>query len=197
MLARKGMFLANRAAKESLMWRRFLLEMRKFALVASFLFFFFGAFATYRRLILSEYQIDCFQSGYALVEALVLGKVVLVGEITRAIGLRASPLFVPTLYKTFSFSVLVLVFAVLEHFVRGFIHGENIGAIIGNLAVNDGADIVARILVMFIAFIPVFAIWEIANLAGENKLFELFFERGGTARTSLPDMTKTASLGRG
>lgn len=28
------------------MWRRFVLEMRKFALVASFLFFFFGAFAT-------------------------------------------------------------------------------------------------------------------------------------------------------
>jgi len=93
------MFLANRAAKESLMWRRFLLEMRKFALVASFLFFFFGAFATYRRLILSEYQIDCFQSGYALVEALVLGKVVLVGEITRAIGLRQAPCSFPPCTK--------------------------------------------------------------------------------------------------
>jgi hypothetical protein len=31
------------------MWQKFLVEMRKFALVAAFLFFFCGAFATYRR----------------------------------------------------------------------------------------------------------------------------------------------------
>ena len=74
------------------MWQRFVVEMRKFALIASFLFFFFGAFATYRRLILSEYQIDYFQYGYALIEALVLGKVILVGEIFHlAIGFTASP----------------------------------------------------------------------------------------------------------
>jgi hypothetical protein len=47
---------------------------------------------------------------------------------------------------------------------------------------------------MFIAFIPMFAIWEIANLFGENKLFELFFERGGTPGTGLPNMTRAASL---
>ena len=108
------------------MWRKFLVEMRKFAIVASFLFFFFGAFATYRRLILSEYQIDYFQYGYALIQALVLGKVVLIGEIFHLGGrFHGKPLIFPTLYKTFSFSILVLVFAVLEHFVKGFIHGEN------------------------------------------------------------------------
>jgi hypothetical protein len=108
------------AAKENLMWQRFLVEMRKFALVASFLFFFFGAFATYRRLILSEYDIDYFQYGYALVEALVLGKVILLGDLFR-LGDRfhGKPLIVPTLYRTFAFSVLVLVFAVSEHFARG------------------------------------------------------------------------------
>lgn len=180
------------------MWQRFLAEMRKFALVASFLFFFFGAFATYRRLILSEYQIDYFQYGYALVQSLVLGKVILVGEIFH-LGDRfhGKPLIVPTLYRTFSFSVLVLVFAVVEHFVKGFIHGENIAAIIGSLAAKDGADIAARIIVMFIAFIPMFAIREIANLFGEGKLFELFFEHGGAAGTSLSDMTKVASLHQG
>ena len=180
------------------MWQRFVVEMRKFVLIASFLFFFFGAFATYRRLILSEYQIDYFQYGYALIEALVLGKVILVGEIFH-LGDRfhGKPLIVPTLYRTVSFSILVLVFAVLEHFVKGFIHGERIAAIVGDLAAKDGADIGARILVMFIAFIPMFAIWEIANLFDEGKLFELFFERGGTAGTSLPAMSKPASLRQG
>ena len=107
---------------------------------------------------------------------------------TWAIGFTVSP---------FSFSILVLVFAVLEDFVRGFIHGENIAAILGNLAAKDGADIAARILVIFFAFIPMFAIWEIANLFDEGKLFELFFERGGIAGTGLSDMTKAASLRQG
>ena len=180
------------------MWQKFVVEMRKFAIVASFLFFFFGAFATYRRLILSEYQIDYFQYGYALIQALVLGKVVLIGEIFH-LGDRfhGKPLIVPTLYKTFSFSILVFVFAVLEHFIKGLIHRENIAAIVGSLAAKDGADIMARILVMFIAFIPMFAISEIGNLLGEGKLFELFFERGGSAGTSLPDVTKAASLSQG
>ena len=177
------------------MWQKFLVEMRKFAIVASFLFFFFGAFATYRRLILSQYQIDYFQYGYALIQALVLGKVVLIGEIFH-LGNRfhGKPLIFPTLFKTFSFSILVLAFGVLEHFVKGVIHGENLVAIFGDLASKAGADMMARILVMFIAFIPMVAISEIANPLSEGKLFELFFERGGSAGTSMPEMTKAASL---
>ena len=50
--------LFRRRGEESPMLQRFLVEMRKFALIALFLFLFFGAFATYRRLILRQYQID-------------------------------------------------------------------------------------------------------------------------------------------
>jgi hypothetical protein len=61
------------------------------------------------------------------------------------------------------------------------VNGEKIAAIVGEIAAKAGADIAARVLVMFIAFVPMFAIWEIDNLLGEGKLFELFFERGGSA----------------
>jgi hypothetical protein len=43
---------------------------------------------------------------------------------------------------------------------------------------------------MFIAFVPMFAIREIDNLLREGKLFELFFERGGSAGNRLPDLAK-------
>jgi hypothetical protein len=132
----------------------------------------------------------------ALVESLVLGKVILLGEIFH-LGESVSRLTPDRshLYRTVSFSVLVLVFA--EHFVKGSIHRENIAAIVGNLAAKDGADLAARILVMFIAFIPMFAIWEISNLFGEGKLFELFFESGFTAGTTMPGMTNAASPRQG
>jgi len=42
------------------MWSRLVVEMKKFAVIGSFLFFFLGAFATYRRLILAQYQVDYF-----------------------------------------------------------------------------------------------------------------------------------------
>jgi hypothetical protein len=175
--------------------QKFLVEMRKFALVALFLFLFFGAFATYRRLILSEYQIDYLQYGYSLIEALVLGKVILLGDVFH-LGERfhGKPLIVPTLYRTLIFSLLVLAFTLLEHFVEGFIHRQSIDAVLGEIAAKGGADIAAKILVMFIAFIPMFAIWEISNLFEEGKLFELFFEHGAKDTVGLSEMTGAASL---
>ena len=73
-------------------------------LVATFLFFFFGSFTTYRRLVLAEYQIGYFEYGWALLKALVLAKVILIGEILH-LGERFHdrPLLVSTLWKTLMF----------------------------------------------------------------------------------------------
>jgi hypothetical protein len=176
------------------MLERFIVEIRKFALVAAFLFLFFAAFNNYQRLILREYHIEYFHYGYSLIQALILGKVVLVGEIFH-LGdrFKGKPLIFPTLYKTFSFSLLVLAFAVLEHFIEGFIHGQNFAAILQEIGAK-GTDIGAKVIVMFIAFIPMFAIWEISNLFKEGKLFALFFEQGGTAGNELTDMTKASPM---
>jgi len=176
------------------MLQRFIVEIRKFGLIAAFLFFFFAAFNNYQRLILRQYHIEYFQYGYSLIEALILGKVVLLGEIFH-LGdrFRGKPLIFSTLYRTLSFSLLVLIFAVLEHFVKGFIHGQNFAASLQEIAPR-GAEIGAKIIMMFIAFIPMFAIWEISNLFDEGKLFALFFEHGGTAGNELADMTKASPI---
>lgn len=173
-------------------------EVRKMAVITVFLFLFLGGFATYRKLILSEYQIDYFQYGYSLVEALVLAKVLLVGDLMH-LGerFRNRPLIIPTLYKTLVFSLFVLAFSILEHLVVGLFHGKDVAVIIQEFASQGAAEILAKILVMFIAFIPMFAIWEISRVFGEGKLFELFFERGTTIELSVPERMKTASLQKG
>ena len=160
------------------MWSRFVVEMRKFAVIAAFLFFFFGAFATYRRLILAQYQIDYFVYGYALVESLVLAKVVMLGDMLHfGERFRGKPHIIPTLYRTFVFSILVLAFTILEEVIKGLFHGEGPMAVIARLAAMNRAEIAAKILVVFIVFIPLFSIWEIANVIGPSKLAEMFFER--------------------
>jgi len=44
--------------------QRLVHELEKYLLVAAFLFFFFGSFTTYRRLVLAEYQIGYFEYGW-------------------------------------------------------------------------------------------------------------------------------------
>ncbi|HUA33518.1 MAG TPA: hypothetical protein VMA09_07925 [Candidatus Binataceae bacterium] len=156
--------------------QRLISETKKYVGVALFLFLFFEGFATYRRLILAQYQIDYFEFGYSLIEAMILAKVILLGDMLH-IGerFRERPLIVPTLYKTFTFSLFVLAFNLAEHFVSGFVHGMNVEQIIHEIEQTGAAVFLARVVVMFIAFIPMFSIWELGEVTADGRLFELFF----------------------
>lgn len=59
-------------------------EFRLLLLISAYLAAFFVAFLTYRRLILREMGVSSFRYGYALIEALVIAKVILIG---KAMGL--------------------------------------------------------------------------------------------------------------
>jgi hypothetical protein len=54
------------------------------------------------------------------VQALVLGKVIMIGRVFRfGRGLEDKPLIYPTLYKTVVFAVFVAVFKIVEHGIKG------------------------------------------------------------------------------
>src|SRR5208283_4026979 len=80
-----------------------------------YLAFFFVMFTSYRRLILAEYQISYLHYGISIIQAMILAKVVMVGDILR-LGRRLEnkPLIFPTLYKAIVFCIWVGVFGVLE-----------------------------------------------------------------------------------
>jgi len=141
-----------------------------------------GAFAWYRRLILDEYRIGYLNYGTAVIEALILAKVVLIGD---ALGLsrghKDKPLIYPTLYKAVVFSGFVGLFAILEHMIGGLLHGKGLA---GGLVTfwNEGIyELLARCLVTFFAFIPFFAFRELGTVLGEGKLQNLFFRRRAAA----------------
>ena len=175
------------------MWSRFVVEIKKFAVIGSFLFFFLGAFATYRRLILAQYQVDYFLYGYSLIESLILAKVVMLGDMLHfGDRFRGKPHIVPVLYRTVVFSLLVFVFTMLEATVRGLFHGLGLTGGVAELRDTTHAIMAAKMLVMFIAFVPMFAIWEIANVVGPGKLFEMFFARGERVDVQLAEQTSVA-----
>src|SRR5215469_15335708 len=104
-------------------------ETKAFVFVVIYLAAFFGSFTLYRRLISSEYHVSYLHYGYAIIEALVLGKVILIGRMLH-VGerFRDLPLIIPVLWKTFWFSVLVMAFSILEHVVEGWFHHQGLEA---------------------------------------------------------------------
>ena len=102
-------------------------EMREMLLIFVYLALFFCSFTTYRMLVSHELGISYFHYGFALVKALVLAKVILLGQYVRlAMIFDDRPLIFPALYKVVVFSLFTLAFEVLEHLIGGFIHGKDL-----------------------------------------------------------------------
>lgn len=87
-----------KSARASGLRQRALEELRVFSLTALYLWFFLGSFTTYRRLVLAETGVTYLHYGIALIEALVIAKVIPVGRMfgfTRRFDQQ--PLIVPVI----------------------------------------------------------------------------------------------------
>jgi hypothetical protein len=151
-------------------------ELRAFLMISLYLFLFLGVFAIYRRLLMDQYKLNYVRMGYVAIEAMVLAKVIMIGNWLR-LGERArrGPLIFATLGRTLAFTLFAMVFGVLERGVMGLFDGKNLEAIGREIVDQDRYEILGRLLVTFFTFIPFFAIWEIGNVVGPDKLRGLFF----------------------
>ncbi|MDB6068674.1 MAG: conserved rane protein of unknown function [Pedosphaera sp.] len=166
--------------------QKFVRELIDYWITFLYLAFFFGAFAWYRRLVLAEYGISYLHYGTALIEALVLAKVILVGDALH-LGrkLEEKPLIIPTFYKTVVFCVFVGVFGVLEHTIGGLMHGKGLAGGFEELMSESKYELLAQCLVTFFAFIPFFAFKELGRLLGEGRIRRLFFQKRAATESEL------------
>ena len=159
-------------------------EMREMLLIFVYLALFFCSFTTYRMLVSHELGISYFHYGFALVKALVLAKVILLGQYVRFVRiLDDRPLIFPTLYKVFWFSLFTLAFEVLEQVIGGFLHGKDLAAVYREIISTGRDELLSRTLVVLFAFVPFFAFTEIGRVLGEGRLSALFFRTRARAKT--------------
>jgi hypothetical protein len=153
-------------------------ELKAFWLIALYLALFLSALTFYRRLILAEFGVTYLHYGIAVVEALIIAKVILIGKALRVGGRsEGSPLIVSVIVKSISFGALVLLFGILEHVVEGLLHKKDWQEILHSLVEVGIYELLARMLMMIVAFIPFFAFWEIGRVIGPRKLSGLFFSK--------------------
>lgn len=151
-------------------------EFIRYWINVAYLGIFFGLFAWYRRLILAHYEIEYLKYGVAIIEAMVLAKVVMIGDM---VGLGRKlfedrPLIYPVLYKSILFSFFVGLFAIAEGTIDGLLKGKGWTGWLVEVQDEGKYEFLARCLMVFVAFIPYFAFKELANMLGEGKLGKLF-----------------------
>jgi hypothetical protein len=164
-------------------------EIIEYWVVFAYLFWFLAVFTWYRRFVLAEYHISYAHYSFALVEALVLAKLILIGDALH-FGQRFDQkrLIVPTLWKAAVFSVWVAIFSVLEHTVEGLLRHRGLTGGLEELASTGKYELLARCLIMFSVFIPFFACKELERVLGEGQLVALFFGGRGARGTSKQPM---------
>lgn len=151
-------------------------EFKTYWIIVIYLAIFLGALTVYRRVILAEFGVAYLHYGVAVVEALIIAKVILIG---KAFGfsrwLEDKALIFPVLFKSALFGVLVFLFGILEHLVEGWFHKESLAAIFAKIVSIGTDELIARALMLIVAFVPFFAFWELGRLIGLRRLSTMFF----------------------
>jgi hypothetical protein len=153
-------------------------EFKLFWIIALYLWVFLGSFTIYRRLIIAETGAAYLHYGIALIEALIIAKVILIGKLFGfSRRFEDKPLIVPVLYKSILFGVLVMLFGVLERLVEGWFRKQ--GLVGGLMEIGELGDyeIGARALMLIVAFVPFFAFGEIGRVIGPERLGQMFFSK--------------------
>jgi hypothetical protein len=158
-------------------------EFEDLAIIFLYLSFFFCALATYSMLLLNKFHISYFTYGAALINALIIAKVILIGDYIR-LGKKqeTKPLIYSALYKAFLFGLLVLAFHILEEAIKELVHGRTIRAALHEVRIDD---LLARSLIIFFTFIPLFAFREIHRVLGEDQFRNLFYRSRETPKPGL------------
>lgn len=148
-------------------------ELKELTVLFLYLAFFFCALAAYSMLLLNEYHVRYLNFAFALINALVVAKVILIGDYAR-LGRRAEdrPLFVSAIYKAFLFALLVLLFHFVEELVKRLLHGADIARAPHEIRIDE---LLSRALVVFCMFIPLFAFREMRRVMGEDEFNALIF----------------------
>ena len=148
-------------------------EFVEMGVIFLYLAFFFCAISTYSMLLLNKFEISYFTYGASFINALVVAKVILIGEYAR-IGRKheAKPLFYSAIYKAFVFCLLVFAFHLIEEAIKELVHGHRITAAFREMRIDD---LLARTVIIFCTFIPLFAFRELQRVLGDDKFKAILF----------------------
>lgn len=178
--------LADRAPRKRSLRQIVVVEAKKFVGIFIYLFIVFGLFVLHEWVVLSQNQIDYRFYGFALINALILAKIILVAEsLNFAERFKAQPLIYPIAYKSLAFTSLLICAYIAEEIIVGMVHGKTAAEGMPDIGGGTMGGFISVGIIMCVALIPFFAFREISRAVGEAELRALMLTRGAKAAPSL------------
>jgi hypothetical protein len=161
---------------------KLIIETKKFLGMAAYLWVVFGLFAIHESIVLAKHQISYKFYGFAILNSLILAKVMLIAEDLRLgeRNFKDRPLVYPILYKAILFAVTFMCFDVVEEVLTGLVRGKTIAQSIPEFGGGSLGGIFSEALILTVALIPFFAFREIGRVLGADRLKSLLFGASGT-----------------
>ena len=162
---------------------RALSELEKYAVITVYLWLLFALFSLHKQLVLGH-GVSVWQQGFAIVNALIFGKVILIGQaLNVGKGLERRALVWVVLGKSLIFAILLLAFHITEEAIRAWFKGQPLSTSFADFG-GSVPGLMTYAAIFFVALIPFFAFQEAARLLSGGALWNLFF-RGGEQRFRL------------
>lgn len=152
-------------------------ELKRYAVISAYLWVLFSMFEVHRYAVLKEFHVTSdsgYRIGFALVNALLMGKIFLIGE-SLHVGerVKTTRLVHSVLFKAVMFALFLIVFQLIEEAIVGLIHGRSIAA-----SVPGGMDrkIVEGVMA-FVVLIPFFLYAEVQKVIGKERMHAMILEK--------------------
>jgi RND family efflux transporter MFP subunit len=163
-------------------------ETRKLFGIFIYFWVLLSLFSFHKALLLNEESL-IYQQGFALINALALAKVVLIGEFFHlGDNLKNRPLIYPIVSKSAIFAVLLICFHIIEETLVGVLHGKTISQSIPDIGGGKLQGILMVGIIMFVVLMPFFAFRELDRVIGTEELHTLLFGEDTKARAAPPIM---------
>ncbi|MEE4175817.1 MAG: hypothetical protein V2I57_16350 [Xanthomonadales bacterium] len=153
-------------------------EFRKYMLVSVYLWVCFAVITLYKAAALEAEGIDWAPLGFAIVQALVIGKFILIGDALKA-GQKSSdhPLLYRVAWRTLAMLAVLIVFKVLEEVVVALIHHKPLGSLLEEISARPFWVNLAPVLLMLLILVPMITATEIHRTVGTERFRELLLGR--------------------
>ena len=152
-------------------------ELEKYAVITVYLWLLFALFGLYRRQVLLMHGISVWQQGFAIVNALVFGKVILIAqafELGKSLERRILAWVV--LGKSLIFAILLIAFHIGEEAIRAWFENKPLSVGFADFG-GTLSGLLTYAAIFFVLLIPFFAFQEVARILGSGALWSLFFRR--------------------
>jgi hypothetical protein len=167
---------ADGGGKKSLE-ERAISELKEYAVITAYLWLLFALFSLHKELV-QGLDISPWRQGFAIVNALIFGKVILIGqalEVGKVLERRA--LVWGVLGKSLMFAILLLAFHLVEEAIRAWFEGKPLSEAFADLG-RTLPGLLSYAAIFFVALIPFFAFREAGRKLGSRALWNLFLHSG-------------------